>query len=206
MFSRRRSLGQLPSDKTAPTAQASAGTKKTERADGQELTWDEIGFICEGLVLAPRPQRDATRSITEEYSLGPRGAWIAVLISIGEVVYPLDLTKFFHIGRSLITAELTRLSDAGLIVYRKSANDGRRVQLVLTPLGHSVQRRVKAELTKLVTRGLASYTHEQALLFGRMLHDFGKVSPNEDKVFKSLENLSSRAAAKLRASRPRKGE
>jgi DNA-binding MarR family transcriptional regulator len=156
--------------------------KKTARADAQELSWEEIGFICEGLVLAPRPQQAATRRITEEYSLGPRGAWICVLISIGEVVFPLDLTKFFRIGRSLITAELTRLSDAGLIAYQKNAGDGRRVELTLTPLGQSVQRRVKTELTKLIKRQLASYTREQALLFGRMLHDFGRAAPEGVKL------------------------
>jgi DNA-binding MarR family transcriptional regulator len=156
--------------------------KKTGRAGAQELSWEEIGFICEGLVLAPRPQKAATQKITEEYSLGPRGAWICVLISIGEVVFPLDLTKFFQIGRSLITAELTRLSDAGLISYGKSTSDGRRVELTLTPLGQSVQRRVKAELSKLVSRQLAPYTRAQALLFGRMLHDFGMAVPEGAKI------------------------
>jgi DNA-binding MarR family transcriptional regulator len=156
--------------------------KKTDRARLQELSWDQIGFILEGLVVAPRPMRTATRSITAEYSLGPRGAWIAVLISIGEVVFPLDLTKFFQIGRSLITAELTRLSDAGLITYQKNASDGRRVELTLTPLGQSVQRRVKADLAKLVTLRLASYSREQALLFGRMLHDFGSDTPARGKL------------------------
>jgi DNA-binding MarR family transcriptional regulator len=156
--------------------------KKTGRTDPPELTWEEIGYICEGLVLAPRPLRVATGKITEEYSLGPRGAWITQLISIGEVVFPLDLTKFFQIGRSLITAELTRLSDAGLIAYKKSDKDGRRIELTLTPLGQSVQRRVKAELTKLVTRQLASSTREHALLFGRMLHEFGGVAPKGAKL------------------------
>jgi len=173
--------------------------KKTGRADAQELSWEEIGLICEGLVLAPRPQKAATRSITAEYSLGPRGAWIAVLISIGEVVFPLDLTKFFQIGRSLITAELTRLSDAGLIAYRRNASDGRRVELTLTPLGQTVQRRVKAELTKLVTRQLASYTREQALLFGRMLHDFGRVAPKGAKLARQPERSSSHAIFKERS-------
>jgi DNA-binding MarR family transcriptional regulator len=156
--------------------------KKTGRADARGLSWEEIGFICEGLVLAPRPQKAATQKITEEHSLGPRGAWICVLISIGEVVFPLDLTKFFQIGRSLITAELTRLSDAGLIGYRKSARDGRRVELTLTPLGQNVQRRVKTELSKLVSKQLAPYTREQALLFGRMLHDFGMAVPDGAKI------------------------
>jgi DNA-binding MarR family transcriptional regulator len=155
--------------------------KKTGRADARELSWEEIGFILEGLVIAPRPMRAATRSITEQYALGPRGAWICVLISIGEVVFPLDLTKFFQIGRSLITAELTRLSGAGLITYQRNDHDGRRVELTLTPLGETVQRKVKTKLANLVTRRLASYSHEQALLFGRMLHDFGGVVPQGGK-------------------------
>ena len=174
--------------------------KKNSRADAPELSWEEIGYICEGLVVAPRPQREATQSIIAEYSLGPRGAWIAVLISIGEVVYPLDLTKFFQIGRSLITAELTRLSDAGLIGYRKSEGDGRRVELTLTPLGQSVQRRVKNELVKLVRRQLASYTREEALLFGRMLHDFGAIAPKGAKLGPP-RRIISHAPPKQRSSR-----
>jgi DNA-binding MarR family transcriptional regulator len=175
--------------------------KKTGRAAAAELSWEEIGFICDGLVIGPRPLRAATRSITAEYSLGPRGAWIAVLISIGEVVFPLDLTKFFQIGRSLITAELTRLSDAGLIAYRRSVSDGRRIELTLTPLGQSVQRRVKAELTHLVTRQLAPYTREQALLFGRMLHDFGSVSPKGAKSAQPLELPSAHTLSRRRSRR-----
>jgi DNA-binding MarR family transcriptional regulator len=155
--------------------------KKTKRTRAPELSWEEIGFILEGLVIAPRPMKGITRDITAEYSLGPRGAWIAVLISIGEVVFPLDLTKAFQIGRSLITAELTRLSDAGLIAYKRNDGDGRRVELMLTPLGETVQRRVKADLAKMVTRRLASYSREQVLLFGRMLHDIGTDGPRGAK-------------------------
>jgi DNA-binding MarR family transcriptional regulator len=155
--------------------------KKPERARLKELSWEEIGFILEGLVIAPRPMKAITRDITEEYSLGPRGAWIVVLISIGEVVFPLDLTKYFQIGRSLISAELTRLSAAGLITYQKNENDGRRVELTLTRVGETVQRRVKADLAKLVTRRLASYTRDQVLLFGRMLHDIGIPAPAGSK-------------------------
>jgi DNA-binding MarR family transcriptional regulator len=175
--------------------------RKARRTDPQELSWEEIGYICEGLVVAPRPLKDATRGITAQYSLGPRGAWIVNLISIGEVVFPLDLTKVFQIGRSLITAELTRLSDAGLIAYRRSASDGRRIELTLTTLGHTVQRRVKAELVKLVTRRLAPYTHEQALLFGRMLHDFGGVTLHGIKSESWLETISSRPLSKRRFAR-----
>jgi DNA-binding MarR family transcriptional regulator len=175
--------------------------KKTSRADALELSWDEIGFICEGLAFASRGLKVATRSITEEYSLGPRGAWITMLISLGQVVFPLDLTKMFQIGRSLITAELTRLSDAGLIDYRRCVSDGRRVELTLTPLGQTVQRQVKEELAKLVTRRLASYTRDEALLCARMLHDFNSAAPESVKLEQALKRARSSAVSKRRAAK-----
>jgi DNA-binding MarR family transcriptional regulator len=143
--------------------------KRTERL---KLSWDEIGLLCEGLSLASRPMGVAIEGITEEFSLGPRGAWITVLIAAEQVFFPLDLAQVFQIGRSLITAELTRLTDAGLITYRQSAKDGRRAELKLTPLGDTVQRRVKQELSNLVIQRLSSYRREDILLCTRMLRDF----------------------------------
>jgi DNA-binding MarR family transcriptional regulator len=145
---------------------------KKKRAEPLNLSWDEIGFLCEGLSLASRPMGLATRSITDAYSLGPRGAWITVLIAAEQVRFPLDLAHVFQIGRSLITAELSRLTEAGLITYRKSERDGRRTELTLTPLGDSVQRRVKEELSKLVLRRLSRYQREDILLCTRLLRDF----------------------------------
>ena len=170
--------------------------QKPERTRLKELSWEEIGFILEGLVIAPRPMKAITRDITAEYSLGPRGAWIVVLISIGEVVFPLDLTKMFQIGRSLISAELTRLSAARLIRYQRDESDGRRVKLTLTPLGEAVQRRVKADLAKMVTRRLAAYTHDQVLQFGRMLHDIGTVGPGRVKTMRQDRRGSVRSIVK----------
>jgi DNA-binding MarR family transcriptional regulator len=145
---------------------------KKADADPLKLSWEEIGFLCEGLSFASRPFRATVKSVTAEYSLGPRGAWIIVLIASGQVVFPLDVTKVFRVGRSLITAELTRLTEAGLITYRKSGKDRRRVELALTPLGETAFRRVKAELTKMVAQRFSSYTREEVLLCARMLHDF----------------------------------
>jgi DNA-binding MarR family transcriptional regulator len=173
--------------------------KKAERAEPLKLSWEEIGFLCEGLSLASRPMSLATESITEEYSLGPRGAWITVLITTGEV-YPLDLTKVFRVGRSLITAELTRLAEAGLITYAKNASDGRRVELKLTPLGDAVQRRVKEELSKLVLKRFSSYKRDEVLLCARMLRDFRvpvpeSIEPRRQKRQTGQRNAGRRAKA-----------
>jgi DNA-binding MarR family transcriptional regulator len=156
--------------------------RNVARTEALKLSEDEIGYIFVGMMFASHSLRVATREITEEYSLGPRGAWITRLISTGDVVFPLDLTKSFRIGRSLITAELNRLIEAGLIVYQKCPQDGRRVELKLTPLGQTVQQRVKDKLASLVTRSLASYGREDALLCARMLHDLVNTVPESLKL------------------------
>ena len=145
--------------------------KKVVHAAALSLTWEEIGFLCEGMSLASRPMGLAVKDITKEYSLGPRGAWITALIAAGQI-YPLDLAKAFRVGRSLITAELVRLAEAGLIEYEQNVQDGRRVELKLTALGNTVQRRVRQGLSKLVLQRLSAYTREEVLLCARMLHDF----------------------------------
>lgn len=153
---------------------------KNGRANALKLSWEEIGFLCEGLSLASRPMGLAVQDITDEYSLGPRGAWITILIATGRI-YPLDLAEQFRVGRSLITAELVRLADAGLIEYAQNAQDGRRLELKLTSVGNTVQRRVKDELSKLVLRRFAAYTREEALLCARMLRDFRMPSSEESE-------------------------
>jgi DNA-binding MarR family transcriptional regulator len=150
--------------------------KKTGRAKPPQLSWEDVGFICEGLAFASRLLWTAIRDITDEYSLGPRGAWIVRLVGIGDMS-PLDLTNVFRVGRSLITAELVRLTQADLITYKKSASDGRRVELALTTLGRTVERRVKESLTQMVTQRLSSYTREDILLCGRMLRDIRTPAP-----------------------------
>jgi len=114
----------------------------------------------------------AVKDITEEFSLRPRGAWITVLVAAEQVLFPQDLARVFRIGRSLITAELNRLAEAGLITYAPNAADGRRAELKLTRLGDEVQRRVKSELSKLVLQRLGSYRRDDILLCTRMLRDF----------------------------------
>jgi DNA-binding MarR family transcriptional regulator len=144
---------------------------KTARAKQLKLSWDEIGYLTEGFSFASRPMKLASENITAEFSLGPRGAWIMILIKNGQV-YPLDLANVFRIGRSLITAELIPLTDARLITYRKSAGDKRRVELALTPLGERAVVRIREGITRLVLHRLSGYTREEVLLCARLLHDF----------------------------------
>jgi DNA-binding MarR family transcriptional regulator len=140
-----------------------------------KLSWDEIGLLCEGMAFASRPLGVATLQVTAEYSLGPRGAWITVLISTG-VTYPLEIANVFRVGRSLITAELTRLTEAGLITATDGA-DRRRTKLALTPAGEAVCKAVRKGLSKMVLTRLASYSRDEILLCTRMLRDLRADDP-----------------------------
>lgn len=143
-----------------------------------EADWRDIGMVLEGLALAQRPIKAATRSVTRRFGLGPRGAFILSLIS-GGVCYPLELSLALRVGRSLVTAELDRLRDAGLVLATPNETDRRRSQLALTPLGEATCEEVRAAMRAIVVRNLNGYSAEEIRLFGRMLADARKLAEDE---------------------------
>lgn len=126
-----------------------------------------LSRIVAGLVFAQRPINAAGSAVTERYSLGPRGAFILSLIDKG-IEYPKDLALMLRIGRSLVTAELARLADAGLIAAQ-TGDDRRRSLLRLTPLGSEVTAEFRARVADLVLTRLAAYSRDQVELFATML-------------------------------------
>jgi DNA-binding MarR family transcriptional regulator len=138
---------------------------------GLNLSWEDIGFFGNAIAIASRQWRVAAKQVREEYSLGPHGPWIVGLIASNQVVYPSDLTKVLRCGRSLISAELNKLSEAGLINCRKSEEDGRQIELSVTPLGAETNDRVAESLTCMLEERLVHYTREDILYCARLLRD-----------------------------------
>lgn len=134
------------------------------------LDWNDIGFLIYGFALAGRPLHKATRKVTERYDLGPRGAWLINLISSG-VSYPALLADVLRISRSLISNELSRLTQAGLITRKPDGEDRRSTELMLTDLGRETLTEIRGELRAIVTQGLARYTPEQVRLCAQMLSE-----------------------------------
>jgi DNA-binding MarR family transcriptional regulator len=145
---------------------------KKNTTDPLKLSWKEIGVLAQGLAFASRPLKGAIDGVTAKYQLGPRGGWILRLIESRQVTHPLDVTNFFHISRSVISEELALLTDRGLIVYRQSKKDGRRVELALTQGGKKVSLRVRQEITKLITERFSAYSRDDVLKMCRMLHEY----------------------------------
>ena len=91
----------------------------SETTNGPGVLSDgEIAFLCSVIGVAPRQLAEAREAVTEEFDLGPRGAWILGMIEVG-IDSPSGLADALRIGRSLATTELNRLSDAGLIEARR---------------------------------------------------------------------------------------
>ncbi|MBW8783908.1 MAG: winged helix-turn-helix transcriptional regulator [Novosphingobium sp.] len=139
-------------------------------ADVSDLDWDVIGFVCEGLAFARRALVHGTEPVTRKFALGPRGAWILNCIDNG-LVYPFELATVFKAGRSLITVELARLTEAGLITSRPGEQDRRRTELALTAIGKEACDQIRKDTSEMIRTNLAGYTPEQVMLFARMLRD-----------------------------------
>ena len=115
------------------------------------------------------PLREATDGVTRRYNLGPRGAYILRLLANG-LLYPLDLATALCCGRSLITAELGRLTEAGLVNSRPGQTDRRRSVLTLTALGQKETEKLRQEIRSIVSANLADYTPDEVRKFAVMLH------------------------------------
>ena len=111
------------------------------------------------------------KDVTSAYGLGPRGPWIIGIVGRTEVS-PHQLADFFTVGRSLITAELGKLSEAGFINQVRDPIDGRRTILSLTAAGREAYDRLGTDLQAFLTERLAGYTAEEVRLCARMLADF----------------------------------
>jgi DNA-binding MarR family transcriptional regulator len=106
--------------------------------------------------------------VTQRYNLGPRGAWMLNVISHG-VAYPLELASVFCVGRSLITAELARLTEAGLVDARPGKTDRRKTELTLTPLGQTASNEIRQEFLEIVRRRLAGFDRKEVRLVAEAL-------------------------------------
>jgi len=166
----------------AHEAKGSAHARDQGRPDkGPMLTWDEVGFFLNAVTTAPRQWRAATMAIRDEFALKPRGPWILGLICAGRVVFPSDLARIFDCSPGLITGELNRLIDAGLVATRKHEPDGRQLELTSTPFGEIVHKRIAKALVEMVQNRLVGYTKDEIMFAARLLRDFAATTkPDRD--------------------------
>lgn len=149
------------------------GVSPPEQDVDVDLSRIELGLLFNGLSQALRPIRVAVSEITKEFDLGPRGAFILSLID-GGVVHPLDIAVALGIRPSSATAELRRLTDAGLVQSRQDNVDRRKTVLSLTAGGQAASNKNFQAMTRVVLANLRDYSPGELRLFSRMLSDVRK--------------------------------
>lgn len=137
------------------------------------LSRDEIGYFSQALSAARGQFGMATKAMCAEFGLAPRGPWIIGVLGKTPMA-PHLLAEIFSVGRSLITAELVKLTDAGLIRQEKDEADGRRVTLFLTPLGRKAYDRLGTDMGSFLSTRLSGYSRDEIMLCARLLSDFAK--------------------------------
>jgi DNA-binding MarR family transcriptional regulator len=137
------------------------------------LSRDEIGFFSQSLSAARGQFSLATKAMCAEFGLAPRGPWIIGVLGKTPMA-PHLLAEIFSVGRSLITAELVKLAEAGLILQERNEADGRRVTLSLTPLGRKAYDRLGTEMGSFLADRLSGYSRDEVMLCARLLSDFAK--------------------------------
>ncbi len=145
---------------------------------GAKLSWDDIGRFSYALTAARGKFTEATKGLAQEFGLGPRGPWILGIIGRGPVS-PHELADAYGVGRSLITAELTRLAEAGLIIQGRDPADGRRATLALTEAGEAVRHRLGEALENLLETRLKSYSRDEIMRCAALLGDFAREGAND---------------------------
>lgn len=134
---------------------------------------DEVGQFFGALASARDQFGQVTKELAREYRIGPRGPWIVGLIG-REPVSPHHLASFYRIGKSLVTAELKQLQDAGLICYTRSENDGRKIELSLTLLGNQLRDRLTEGLARQMSERLGGYSKQAVMTCAQLLSDFAR--------------------------------
>ena len=135
---------------------------------GGALEWAELSLLVEGLAYGARPIYEGAREVTERYGLGPRGAFLLNLVQEG-VCFPDRLAETLKTLPSLITADLARLKEAGLVNAAPDPQDRRRSRLALTETGAQACNTVRGNIARIVCDNLSAYSPDQQRLFTEML-------------------------------------
>ncbi len=106
----------------------------------------------------------------QERDLGPRGIWVLSWISEGQG-NPGMIAQKMILPPSVISGDLNRLVDAGLVARSRSGVDARRIDYRLTDAGRELLHQAHGEYAALLGDRLASYPPEELDRLLRMLFE-----------------------------------
>jgi len=104
--------------------------------------------------------------------IGPRGIWILSWISEGQG-NPGAIARAMILPPSVISGDLNRLVECGLVVRQRAAADARRLDYSLTQAGQALLAQAHARYVEILADKFAKYPAEQVDALLRMLFEIG---------------------------------
>ncbi|MCR5870999.1 MULTISPECIES: MarR family winged helix-turn-helix transcriptional regulator [unclassified Sphingomonas] len=106
----------------------------------------------------------------QDHGLGPRGIWIMSWISEGQG-NPGAIARAMILPPSVISGDLNRLVEQGLVVRQRGAADGRRLDYSLTETGQALLAKAHARYVAILQGKFAEYPPDQIDALLRILFE-----------------------------------
>lgn len=121
--------------------------------------------------------------LSQRHGLGPRGIWMLSWISEGHG-YPGYIAKAMILPPSVVSGDLRRLSEAGLVTRNRDGEDKRRLCYCLTPPGAALLSEAHGLYVVALADKIASYPAEDIgktlrILYELSLHTRAIVEPDD---------------------------
>jgi DNA-binding MarR family transcriptional regulator len=107
---------------------------------------------------------------SQEHGLGPRGIWMLSWISEGHG-FPGYIAKAMKLPPSVVSGDLRRLVEAGLVVSERSGEDARRLRYTLTPPGAALLSQAHGLYVAALEGKIASYPAKDMRTMLRLLYE-----------------------------------
>ena len=106
----------------------------------------------------------------QSHDLGIRGIWTLSAISEGHTS-PGDMARLGMLPPSVVSGDLNRLLDAGMIQRRRDGSDGRRLVYSLTESGRDLLAGAHAVYVEMLGEKMGSYPPEEIDRLLRVLYE-----------------------------------
>ncbi|WP_298752154.1 MarR family transcriptional regulator [uncultured Serinicoccus sp.] len=149
------------------------------RAEGAEEAIEEVGrltrsLLREGVALAARLELEGMHA-TDRRALG-----LLDRLGAAGAASPSALADGLDLTRAAATAVVDRLVAAGLVARRRSASDGRRVELTLTARARALGTEHLRPWNERITRAGSALTPSEAAVVRRYLAAVLDPDPESD--------------------------
>lgn len=182
-----------------PSSPAAHPSRRVTALDDLPLYLPRVFYAFLGVVERKLEETQLSRH------LQPGMGHVLLRLYEGDNCIIKDISHSTHMANGTLTGLLKRMEKGGLVSCRRCPEDGRAVRVLLTPLGRSLEPRIRdfhRQICAIVGQGMApDEVHTAKDLLNRMLHSLRAA---EEAMRPAFRKSSRPAAPSRRKTNPRK--